>query len=159
MKEPSHKRQSAKLKIDQIKYDVRHLDTAFKTYLRKRKLKEEQERAREELLSTSFTTNAQSGETSIMIDHSLQHHTRLNRANKGMDEMLDSGSNVLASLKDQRMSLKGVQKRLYDIASNLGLSNTVLRLIEKRGTQDKWILYGGMIVTCIIMYLVVSYLR
>ena len=53
-----------------------------------------------------FLFKAQSGETSIVIDHSLQHHTRLNRANKGMDEMLDSGSNVLASLKEQRMSLK-----------------------------------------------------
>lgn len=41
-----------------------------------------------------------------MIDHSLQHHTRLTGANRGMDEMLDSGSNILASLKEQRMSLK-----------------------------------------------------
>lgn len=31
--------------------------------------------------------------------------------------------------------LQGVQKRLFDIASTLGLSNTVMRLIEKRGTQ------------------------
>ena len=41
-----------------------------------------------------------------MIDHSLQHHTRLTGANRGMDEMLDSGGNILASLKEQRMSLK-----------------------------------------------------
>lgn len=41
-----------------------------------------------------------------MIDHSLQHHTRLTGANRGMDEMLDSGSNILASLREQRMSLK-----------------------------------------------------
>ena len=49
---------------------------------------------------------AQSGDTSIMIDHSLQHHTRLGGANRNMDEMLDSGSNILSSLRDQRMSLK-----------------------------------------------------
>ena len=55
-------------------------------------------------------SKAQSGDTSIMIDHSLQHHTRLTNANRGMDEMLDSGSNVLASLKEQRMSLKVTRK-------------------------------------------------
>eukprot|EP00112_Aurelia_sp_Birch-Aquarium-sp1_P008160 Seg1896.3 transcript_id=Seg1896.3/GoldUCD/mRNA.D3Y31 product="Golgi SNAP receptor complex member 2" protein_id=Seg1896.3/GoldUCD/D3Y31 len=159
IKEPAHRRQNSKLKIDQIKYDARHFDAAFKTYLRKKKMKEDQEKAREDLLSKTFTTNAQSGETTIMIDHSLQHHSRLNSANKGMDEMLDSGQNILAGLKEQRLSLKGIQKRIFDIGNALGLSNTVMRLIEKRGTQDKWILYGGMIVTCVIMYLVYSYLR
>ncbi|XP_065052354.1 Golgi SNAP receptor complex member 2-like [Rhopilema esculentum] len=159
IKEPAHRRQSSKLKVDQIKYDVRHLDTAFKTYLRKKRMKEEQEKAREDLLSTTFTTNAQSGDTSIMIDHSLQHHTRLGGANRNMDEMLDNGSNILANLRDQRMSLKGIQKRIFDIGSTLGLSNTVMRLIEKRGTQDKWILYGGMLITFFIMYLAFSYLR
>ena len=30
---------------------------------------------------------------------------------------------------------QGIQKRIFDIGSTLGLSNTVMRLIEKRGTQ------------------------
>lgn len=40
----------------------------------------------------------------------------------------------------------------------LGLSNTVMRLIEKRAFQDKYFMIGGMLVTCIIMFLVVQYL-
>ena len=40
----------------------------------------------------------------------------------------------------------------------LGLSNTVMRLIEKRAFQDKYFMIGGMILTCVIMFLVVQYL-
>ena len=33
------------------------------------------------------------------------------------------------------------------------MSNTVMRLIERRSERDKYVLFGGMIVTCVIMYL------
>jgi len=55
------------------------------------------------------------------------------------------------------MTLKGAQKKILDIANTLGLSNTVMRLIEKRTFQDKFVLFGGMILTCIIMILIWIY--
>ena len=39
---------------------------------------------------------------------------------------------VLGSLGEQRSSLKGVQRKVLDIASTLGVSNSVLRAIESR---------------------------
>ncbi|KXJ19583.1 Golgi SNAP receptor complex member 2 [Exaiptasia diaphana] len=112
---------------------------------------------RDELLNRKFAPN-NSGETSIMIDHALQHNTGLQNANRGMDDMLSSGSSILTGLREQRNMLKGTQKRILDIANTLGLSNTVMRLIDKRATQDKWIVIGGAVVTCIIMFFVVKYL-
>lgn len=72
--------------------------------------------------------------------------------------MLSSGSAILGNLREQRGTLKGAQKKMLDVMNYLGLSNTVLRLIEKRSHQDKFILYGGMVVCCIIMFLVWKYL-
>ena len=43
------------------------------------------------------------------------------------------------------------------MASVLGMSNTVMRLIERRSTGDKYILIGGMVVTCVVMFLVVKF--
>lgn len=40
----------------------------------------------------------------------------------------------------------------------LGLSNTVMRFIEKRAFQDKYLMIGGMLLTCVVMFLVVQYL-
>ncbi|XP_001625463.2 Golgi SNAP receptor complex member 2 [Nematostella vectensis] len=156
-KEPAIKRQGAKIKADQLVYDLRHLQTAFHNYQQRRIQREEEERERDELLNKRFLPN-NSGETSIMIDHALQHNTGLQNAHQGMDEMISSGSSILTSLREQRNVLKGAQKRILDIANTLGLSNTVMRLIDKRGTQDKWIAFGGMLVTCIIMFLVIHYL-
>ncbi|XP_055431608.1 Golgi SNAP receptor complex member 2 isoform X2 [Bubalus kerabau] len=108
-KEPPHKRQNAKLRVDQLKYDVQHLQTALRNFQHRRYAREQQERQREELLSRTFTTN-------------------------------------------------GTQKKILDIANMLGLSNTVMRLIEKRAFQDKYFMIGGMLLTCVVMFLVVQYL-
>ncbi|XP_020391251.1 Golgi SNAP receptor complex member 2 isoform X3 [Stegostoma tigrinum] len=108
-KEPPNRRQNAKLKVDQLKYDCQHLQTALKNFQHRRYAREQQDREREELLSRTFTTN-------------------------------------------------GAQKKILDVANMLGMSNTVMRLIEKRAFQDKFIMIGGMVVTCIIMVLAVKYL-
>lgn len=47
---------------------------------------------------------------------------------------------------------------MLDVANMLGLSNTVMRFIERRATQDKLIMIGGMLLTCVFMFLVIRYL-
>uniref|UniRef100_A0A2K5LHY7 Golgi SNAP receptor complex member 2 n=1 Tax=Cercocebus atys TaxID=9531 RepID=A0A2K5LHY7_CERAT len=94
-KEPPNKRQNAKLRVDQLKYDVQHLQTALRNFQHRRHAREQQERQREELLSRTFTTN-------------------------------------------------GTQKKILDIANMLGLSNTVMRLIEKRAFQDKYFMIAPL---------------
>ncbi|XP_069761164.1 Golgi SNAP receptor complex member 2 isoform X2 [Narcine bancroftii] len=108
-KEPPSRRQNAKLRVDQLKYDCQHLQTALKNFQHRRYTREQQDREREELLSRTFTTN-------------------------------------------------GAQKKVLDVANMLGMSNTVMRLIEKRAFQDKFIMIVGMVVTCTIMVLAVKYL-
>ena len=62
------------------------------------------------------------------------------------------------NLREQRSTLKGAHRKILDIANTLGLSNTVMRLIERRTYQDRFILYGGMITTCLIMFILWKYL-
>ena len=116
------------------------------------------ERRREKLLSMKFRTNSQSNDTKIALEYALEHHNSLQNADQNLGQMLYTGSATLDQLKNQRGSLKGVRKRMLDIGNTLGLSSTVMRMIDKRGTQDKWIVYGEMILTCIVMFLSVKYL-
>uniref|UniRef100_A0A4X2KII5 Golgi SNAP receptor complex member 2 n=1 Tax=Vombatus ursinus TaxID=29139 RepID=A0A4X2KII5_VOMUR len=60
-KEPPNKRQNAKLRVDQLKYDVQHLQTALRNFQHRRYTREQQERQREELLARTFTTNVSQG--------------------------------------------------------------------------------------------------
>ena len=80
-------------------------------------------------MSTTFRAN---DDTTIQVDHALSHHSKLHDANRNVDDLLSSGTHILSNLREQRVSLKGVQRRMLDIANTLGLSNTVLRLIERR---------------------------
>lgn len=107
-------------------------------------------------MTRSFTTN-DSADTSITIDAGLQHNTKLRDSHRGMDNLLGQGQSVLENLREQRMTLKGAHKRMLDIVNKLGLTNTVMRLIEKRTYQDKYILFGGMLVSLIIMFLIWKY--
>ncbi len=72
--------------------------------------------------------------------------------------MIDHGENVLGGIRVQNDSLKTIKRKIFNVTNALGLSNTLMRMIERRSASDKYILYGGMVVTCIIMFLVVRYL-
>ncbi|XP_069105981.1 Golgi SNAP receptor complex member 2-like [Argopecten irradians] len=157
-KEPPTRRANAKLRVDQLKYDCQHIQAALRQIQHRRYVREEEEREREALLTRTFTTNDQDRDTSIQIDAGFAHNERLRNSHRDIDNLLGSGNSIIDNLKDQRITLKGAHKKMLDVANVLGLSNTVMRLIEKRSYQDKYILFGGMIITCVIMYLVWSYL-
>ena len=57
-----------------------------------------------------------------------------------------------SSLSGQRDRLKGAHKRVLDIANSLGVSDQVLRMIEKRDFFDKLIVYGGIVVTLCVFF-------
>ena len=44
-----------------------------------------------------------------------------------------------------------------NMANQLGMSQTVMRLINKRSDQDRLILWGGMFLTTVIMFLIWKY--
>ena len=53
-------------------------------------------------------------ETSIMIDHALQHNTSLQNADRGISDLLSSGSSILKSLRDQRVTLKVCSQQVFE---------------------------------------------
>ncbi|KAL0281075.1 UNVERIFIED_CONTAM: hypothetical protein PYX00_002175 [Menopon gallinae] len=157
-KEPLAKRQIAKTRVSQLKHDNQYLQAALRGFQHKRYKQELELQERDELLSRRFTS-IRDEETSIMIDHSLQHMNSLQRANRNLDEIIYTGTSVLENLREQRVTLKGAQKKLMDFANTLGLSNTTMRLIENRVKEDKWILIGGMILTMVIVFVLIIYFR
>ena len=71
------------------------------------------------------------------------------------DEILDTGAGVLGNLHDQRQMLKGIRKKMLDVTHSLGISKSLMGVIERRQEGDKWIVYGGMVfvtVTILMFY-------
>lgn len=155
-KVPIAQRQNAKMRCDQLKYDSKHLQAALVSIQQRRLRKQAIANEREELLNRRFAPNPDV--TAINIDYAIQHQNSLQNANRGVDEMLHTGSNALESLRSQRMTLKGAQRRIMDMANTLGLSNHTMRLIERRAKQDKVILLAGVFITLFVIALVIIYL-
>lgn len=144
------------MRVDQIKYDLRHLQSSLQMFKEKKQRKQLELSEREQLLSHRFSPN--SAETCLDIDYALQHNTQLGNAHRGVDDMIATGSNILSSLVNQRSTLKGAQKRLLTIGSTLGLSNHTMKLIERRFVEDKYIMFGGMFVTLLVIALVIYFI-
>ncbi|KAG5321974.1 GOSR2 protein, partial [Pseudoatta argentina] len=155
LKGPMSQRQNNRMRVDQLKYDSRHLSAALNSWYNHVMRQQREEAEREALLARKFTTN---DHVDIFIDHTVQHNNSLHNAVHGIDDLLHQGSNVLDNLRSQRITLKGAHKRLIDIGNTLGLSNTTMRLIEQRAKQDGFILVAGMTFTCIVILLVIIYL-
>lgn len=143
------------MRVDQLKYDSRHLAAALNSLCTRMIQRQREEAEREALLAKKFTSN---DHVDILIDHTVQYNNSMHNAIHGVDDLLHQGSSVLDNLKSQRVTLKGAHKRLIDIGNTLGLSNTTMRLIEKRAKQDGFILIAGMTFTCIVIVLVIVYL-
>lgn len=153
---PLMQRQNAKMRCDQLKYDSKHLSAALAASQNKRFRKQQAVYEREQLLSRRFTPNSE--EITINLDYAVQHQSSLQRANRGVDEMLHTGQNTLESLRSQHSTIKGAHRRIVDMANTLGLSTHTMKLIEKRVSEDKIILIAGMIITLVIITCVVMFL-
>lgn len=89
-----------------------------------------------------------------MDDYLGSEQDRLLRSHREIDDMLGQGSGLLNSFKSQGDFLKGIRTKNLDIRNTLGMSQTVMRLIEKRVSGDKLVLFGGMAAFTLFMFLV-----
>ena len=62
-------------------------------------------------------------------------------------------------MREQRAVLKGAHRRVLDVGASLGLSSTLMRVIERRTTGDRIIVYGGMASVLLLLGLVVWFTR
>lgn len=153
-KTPINNRPMAKMRVDQLKYDSKHIQASLQNAQNKRCRREQEFAEREQLLSRRFGHD----HTSITVDYLNQEQISLQNSHRNVDEMLHTGSNILETLKYNRETIKGAHRRIIDLANTLGLSNATITIIERRVVQDKYILIGGMLATMCVIVLVIIYL-
>jgi golgi SNAP receptor complex member 2 len=92
-------------------------------------------------------------------DLEMAESSSLIKSQTMLNDYLNTGRETLGELLSQRERLKSVQTKVLDILSLLGISNSIMRAVEKRDTFDKYLVFGGMAITLIILFLVIFYLR
>jgi Golgi SNAP receptor complex protein 2 len=152
-RETPAQRQVWKRKIMELREDARTIQKAAEQYDRQVNSNVRQQRERNELLTRR--RNKKSGSASATeqdMSHLADESQSLQQSHLMVDDLLNTGEASLAGLVDQRSRLRGVRKVVADMANRLGLTNTTMRIIERRDITDAYLVFGGMVVTCIVIY-------
>ncbi|KAJ6883175.1 membrin-11-like [Populus alba x Populus x berolinensis] len=115
-----------------------------------RRMKEAQERA--ELLGRA---NGDSAHVLRIFDEEAQAMQSVHNSKRMLADSISTGAAILIKYSEQRERLKRAQRKALDVLNTVGLSNAVLRLIERRNRFDRWIKYFGMLITLVILYFLV----
>lgn len=103
-----------------------------------RRMKEAQERA--ELLGRA---NGDSAHVLRIFDEEAQAMQSVHNSKRMLADSISTGAAILSKYSEQRERLKRAQRKALDVLNTVGLSNAVLRLIERRNRFDRWIKYFG----------------
>ncbi|GBG29621.1 Golgi SNAP receptor complex member 2 [Hondaea fermentalgiana] len=83
-----------------------------------------------------------------------QERDSLNNSHNIADQTINVAYSVLDNLQQQRSKLMGAHSKLQNIAQVLGLSDSLLNVIDRREKGDALLVYGGMAATCIFLFIV-----
>jgi len=108
------------------------------------------QKERDELLSRR--RKGRRTENDTMMDDLVQEGDSLANSHNMVGELIASGTASLDDLVRQREKLRGTKRVLFDIGSKIGLSNSTMRIIERRDITDAYLVFGLMVVTLIVIY-------
>lgn len=94
------------------------------------------------------------GDAESAMQDLAEESTSLASSQNMVGELLMSGQAQLNSLIIQRQRMRGVKRMVLNIGNTLGISNKTMAMIEKRDENDMYLVFGGMFVTCIVIYIV-----
>ena len=78
----------------------------------------------------------------------------LSRTNDVADRIIEIGHAVHASLANQNQRLEGSRSKLTDLLGTVGMSQSLMKAIERKVGQDRVLVYGGMVITLVELFLV-----
>ncbi|KAL7578065.1 hypothetical protein ACA910_015000 [Epithemia clementina (nom. ined.)] len=78
----------------------------------------------------------------------------LESSHRLVNSLIDQGSANLSNLVRQRQQLRSVRGMLHNMGNRLGLTQSTMRIVERRDITDAYLVAACMAVTCLVFYLV-----
>ncbi|XP_054818224.1 membrin-11-like [Prosopis cineraria] len=145
-----------KRKVEQIAEEAESLRESLDKYNFRNQKRMTEARERAELLGRA---NGDSAHILRIFDEEAQAMQSVRNSSRELENANALGESILSSIHGQRERLKGAQRKALDIINTVGISTTVLRLIERRHRVDQWIKYAGMLFTIIFLFAFIFWRR
>lgn len=137
-----------KRKVEQMMEEVDSLRKSLDKQVMRHQKRLQEDKEKQDLLNRA---NGESDHVLKIFDDEAQAMEHARNSSKMLDEAYETAVAILHKYADQRDILKRAQRKALDAINTLGLSGTVLKLIERRHRTDKWIAYGGMILVIVVV--------
>lgn len=81
-----------------------------------------------------------------------KEHRKLQESSHMLDNVLEQGRDVLRNLGRQNTTIKGARRKLLDAANVMGLSHSLVNVIERRHNMDKFIVCALMFFSFLLLF-------
>eukprot|EP00808_Paulinella_micropora_P027120 g80825.t1 len=81
----------------------------------------------------------------------LDQNASLLRSRNELIDNIAMAQQTLTNLKMQGETLKRAHQSILDVANRLGLSSSIIRMIERKDFTNRLLVYGGMLLTMLVI--------
>jgi Golgi SNAP receptor complex protein 2 len=149
--EPKSRRDEFRRRVLHLRTSHGHLNNSFESFTRRTGI----QGLRSNLFSGAVRPDVNDN---INYDLEMAESGSLDRSNAMVKSYIEQGQETLQELMEQRDRMKGVKKKVMDIANYLGLSNAIMKAVGDREKVDAIITYGAM-AFLVILSLFILYIR
>jgi len=85
------------------------------------------------------------------VDSLNDERKSINKSKQQLDDIMGMGDAIMESLRGQRSRLEGSSSRLESMAATLGISNSLVKTIQRTEWLDAKLVYAGMAITTLLL--------
>lgn len=153
VQENSSKRDIWKRKVEQVVEECDQFRVSLERFKSRETRRQAEERDREELMQR-VTSDDEFRLLVNQYDAEAGAKMSLQRSGGMVDDLLAHGASVLGALGEQKERLKGAQHKMLDLLNSIGVSASLLRVIDRRQRMDAMLVYGGMLFTVVLLLII-----
>ena len=142
--ESKGRRDDMRRRVAHLRSTHTHIRQSLEVFVRRRD-QQKYEKEKRELFGVGGGDGDRSS-AGVNIDLEMAERDSLHRSSQMVGEYLAHGQETLNELLDQKARLKGIQRKVFDIMNYLGVSQSIIKAVEKRDLTDKWIVLSGMVI-------------
>ena len=154
LREPYDQREVWSRKVKELQQDAASIRSQAEQYDRIVSVNLRHERDRNELLTRRRRNANNGGGNQNDMANLAQEAESWQQSNQMVNQLIYTGEEQLNSLVNQKQQLRGVNKFIGMIDNSLGISQSTMRIIERRDITDAYFVFGGMVITMIVFYVV-----
>ncbi|KII61388.1 Golgi SNAP receptor complex member 2 [Thelohanellus kitauei] len=151
-KEVPQQRQFLNMKKTQLVYDMNYLMSNFEALKKRRKSQLEGQVQKDELVKRRVADH-------MNVDMDDLYQQKIHTTNTNLDRIMDTGQNILSSLRSQRDFLSNAKYQLSRIGTTLGFSDKIMRKAESIGINDMRLFYLLCFLTIIFIIIVIKIVK